>query len=231
MHFDHQHFRFTLIYFSILSLILLSLALIIRHGNEVYIVNGAHTPWLDGYFALITNLGDALYFIPALLCLVFIRYGYAVIMLITGVAHALIITIFKRLLYPEAGRPISLLNIDQLYFVPGIDVYSKMSFPSGHTATAFAFLVLISLYWKNRVLSVLLSFIALSVGISRIYLLQHFGMDVAMGAVIGTTTALITYYTIYTGGMTGWMNKRLHVNKNKQLRTLALLRQRLNSRV
>lgn len=230
MQLDQQHFRFNLLYFSFLSSILFLLALLVRHGNEVYFVNGMHTPWLDGYFAMITNLGDSLYFIPVLLCLFFIRYGYVVIMVVTGVAHALIVTLFKRVLYPHAGRPISLLNVEQLYFVPGVDVHSKMSFPSGHTATAFAFLVLVSLYMKNRSLTVLLSFIALSVGISRIYLLQHFGMDVAMGAIIGTATAFITYYTIFSGGMTGWMNKRLQFNKSKQLRNLALLRQRLSSR-
>lgn len=230
MQFEKRSFNFNLIYFSLISSILFIISLWFKRGDEVFLINGLHSPILDGYFSLITNLGDSLYFIPVLLALLFIRFGYAIIMVITGVAHALIISIFKRLLFPEAGRPITVLDTDRLYFVPGVDVYSKMSFPSGHTATAFAFIVLISLYFKNRFLTILLSLIALSVGVSRIYLLQHFGMDVAMGATIGSATAFITYYTIHTGGMTGWMNRRLQFNKNKSLRNLALLRQRFNSR-
>jgi membrane-associated phospholipid phosphatase len=230
MHSEQRLFNFNLTYYSIISLALILLSLWIKRGDEVFLINGLHSPLLDGYFAIITNLGDAFYFIPVLLVLVFIRYGYAVIMVITGLVHGIIVTIFKRLLFPDAGRPISILDVDQLYFVPGVNVYTKLSFPSGHTATAFAFFVLISLFFRSRLLTILFSLLALSVGISRIYLLQHFGIDIAMGATIGTLTAFITYYTIQTAGMNGWMNKRLQFNKNIRQRNIALLRQRFNSR-
>ncbi len=227
---EKRLFSFNLIYYSIISLILLFLSLWIKHGDEVLLINGLHSPLLDQYFAIITNLGNAFYFIPILIVLLFNRYGYALIMIVAGLAHAIIVSIFKHLLFPEAGRPKAVLDIDQLYFVPGVEVHSTMSFPSGHTATAFAFFVLISLFFRSRLLTILFSLLALSVGISRIYLLQHFGMDVAIGAVIGTVTAFISYYTILTGGMNGWMNKRLQLNRNKRFRNLSLLLNRFNLR-
>jgi undecaprenyl-diphosphatase len=60
----------------------------------------------------------------------------------------------------------------------------QFSFPSGHTMTAFAVCVSLSLFYPA--LSVGLFFCALSVAISRILLGMHFLSDVLAGALIGT---------------------------------------------
>jgi undecaprenyl-diphosphatase len=78
----------------------------------------------------------------------------------------------KRPCYIEPHRWATLLPPDQF------------SFPSGHTMTAFAICVSLSLFYPS--LAAVFSFCALSVAISRILLGMHFLSDVLAGALIGT---------------------------------------------
>ena len=63
----------------------------------------------------------------------------------------------------------------------------RFSFPSGHTITAFAVAVSLSLFYPEWAASLL--FCALSVAASRILLGMHFLSDVLAGAAIGTALA------------------------------------------
>jgi undecaprenyl-diphosphatase len=63
----------------------------------------------------------------------------------------------------------------------------QFSFPSGHTITAFAVAVTLSLFYPELAPGLL--FCALSVAASRILLGMHFLSDVLAGAVIGTMLA------------------------------------------
>lgn len=68
---------------------------------------------------------------------------------------------------------------------------SFTSFPSGHTATAFATataLVLMSRWWQKQWW--LAGCMAVLVGYSRVYLGQHFPLDVLVGSVIGVLSAV-----------------------------------------
>ena len=58
---------------------------------------------------------------------------------------------------------------------------------------SFCFCVTLSLYIKRNNWSLFLIVIAFLVGFSRIYLTQHFLIDVLVGALIGSLIALLTY--------------------------------------
>ncbi len=68
----------------------------------------------------------------------------------------------------------------------------QFSFPSGHTMTAFAVAVPLSLFYPD--LTIGLFFCALSIAMSRILLGMHFLSDVVAGALIGTALGYLGYF-------------------------------------
>lgn len=70
----------------------------------------------------------------------------------------------------------------------------QFSFPSGHTITAFAVAVSLSMFYPT--LAVGLLFCALSVGASRILLGMHFLSDVLAGALVGSGLAYLSVHVI-----------------------------------
>ena len=67
----------------------------------------------------------------------------------------------------------------------------QFSFPSGHTMTAFAIAVSLSLFYPSIMIGLL--FCAFSIAASRILLGMHFLSDVMAGALIGTGIGYIGY--------------------------------------
>ena len=68
----------------------------------------------------------------------------------------------------------------------------QFSFPSGHTMTAFAVAIPLSMFYPT--LSIGLLFCALSIAMSRILLGMHFLSDVVAGALIGTALGYLGYF-------------------------------------
>lgn len=67
----------------------------------------------------------------------------------------------------------------------------QYSFPSGHSITAFAVAVPLSLFYSS--LMVGLMFCALSVAISRVLLGMHFLSDVLVGSILGAAVGYWSY--------------------------------------
>tara|TARA_B100001287_G_scaffold81165_1_gene67553 strand:- start:337 stop:753 length:417 start_codon:yes stop_codon:yes gene_type:complete len=126
------------------------------------------------------------------------------LLLTTAVAQFL-----KRYVFSDLFRPTSvfkdLVDNGSWYLVEGVNLHEKYSFPSGHTATVFSVLILIALLMKNKKISVFLVLISFVVGLSRIYLSQHFLIDVLAGSLIGTVFSVLTYYFF-----------SIYLNKKKQ---------------
>lgn len=85
------------------------------------------------------------------------------------------------------------------------------SFPSGHTTTAFAVAVAISVFLpKSRWVLIPFAFIT---GLSRIYLGVHFPLDVAYGGLIG---ALIGVGSAQLVKLPRWNRKSVRSNRSAQ---------------
>lgn len=82
-----------------------------------------------------------------------------------------------------------------LNFVQGVQIYRYNSFPSGHTASAFALFFMFSIFVKDKRWAPVFFTLALLVGISRIYLLEHFFQDVYIGSLVGVCTTAAFYLT------------------------------------
>lgn len=213
--------RFFLSATSSVLLVILLAAILIPKGNDVLLVNGLHNDITDRFFTIITHAGDGKVFIPVIILMLFVRISYSLVALSAWAMHGVFCSVLKRLMFPESLRPAGILDDDLLYFVPGVVVHTNYSFPSGHTATAFCFAIVISLVMQKRIVFLATMGLALIVAYSRIYLLQHFLTDVVAGAVIGTATALACWYIFETYGKAPWLGHRLEIQLKRGSRDFA----------
>ena len=121
------------------------------------------------------------------------KYYLSVLLIINILLNGIIIQLLKRLVFNEYMRPLAVLGKEGFHFVEGVRVNTHYSFPSGHTSTGFAFFILLALFSKNSFTKVFLAFVAIIVGISRIYLFQHFFIDTYVGGMIAVFLTTITY--------------------------------------
>ena len=159
---------------------------------DIYLfVNKHNSEFLDLLFKFITNLGHGLFAIVIVLALLFWRYRYSITVLVAYLSSGLISQVFKRFIFPTTLRPAALCD-DACHFVEGIKLHYHHSFPSGHTTSAFAVFVCLAFFARNKSLQCLFFVLAIATGYSRIYLSQHFFIDVYFGALIGVIFAIFT---------------------------------------
>lgn len=182
------------------------------------LLNSFHNPFFDSFFKYMTFFGDGIFILILLLPITFIRVRFAILTVITYAISGLITQIIKHIV--QSPRPLNYLqNLDILHKIEGIDIYYFNSFPSGHTATAFSFFLLLSLITKNKRISFIFFLFAFFVGLSRIYLLQHFLVDVWAGSFIGVVITFIFYFIFESNEKINnsyWLNFSLYY-KLKQL--------------
>lgn len=158
-----------------------------------------NSPITDVFFHYYTLVGDWIPFAVAGL-LLFYNYRISLFILVSQLVCGIFSTTIKHLW--NEPRPI-------LYFqqhFPTIRLHQVLdehlntvhSFPSGHTITAFAFFLALCLYTKKPAIHFLYFVLALLVGLSRIYLSQHFAIDVLAGSFVGILAVFCTNYLIDT---------------------------------
>ena len=92
------------------------------------------------------------------------------------------------------NRPlIAIKEVNKIHIESWWPVLHYNSFPSGHTTSAFALLVFLTVFVfpKNNKIVSLLFALALLVGISRLYLAAHFFKDIYLGSIVGFGVAIV----------------------------------------
>jgi membrane-associated phospholipid phosphatase len=151
-----------------------------------------NSPIGDVFFHYYTVVGDWVpYAVVGLLF--FYRFNISSFVLISQLSTGLISIIIKQIW--NEPRPILYFKQHfptiQLHQVAGEHINLFHSFPSGHTITAFAFFLALAFYTKKQSLHFLYFVLAFLVGFSRIYLSQHFAVDVVAGSIIGVSVTVM----------------------------------------
>lgn len=110
-----------------------------------------------------------------------------VLIFISVALSAIVANILKYTL--DMPRPYELYP-----FIKKLGSGGSPSFPSGHTADAFAFAMTVSLLWHKWKIAIPVFVWASLVGYSRMSLGVHFPSDVIAGAIIGVTCAVAMYW-------------------------------------
>ncbi len=171
------------------------LLVLTNHGDVVLWLNERHTPFLDVLFKYWTYLGDGVLLGVLGLFLLFTNY-YRFLLFLVGVAlQTVFVHIFKQWLYANEPRPKVFFQdiVDSLHFVEGVAIRGYDSFPSGHTASGFFLCFFLIMLVKNQMLRLVFFIIAVGVGLSRIYLMQHFARDVFFGSFFGILSVLLAF--------------------------------------
>ena len=146
--------------------------------------------WLNPVFEAVTwagTFGGVFLAIALLLSLRRGRHSLAPLVLAAIGAADGLAWLLKRL----TGRvrpPLQLPDIHTLVPLPTSD-----SFPSGHSATAFAAATVLALALRSGRVTAALFVLAAAVGYSRLYVGVHFPLDVLAGAALGVVTGAATW--------------------------------------
>jgi membrane-associated phospholipid phosphatase len=165
-------------------------------AGSFLLLNNWHSSLADEFFIQYTNFGDGIFAVLFSLFLFFVlkkrKAGF--VMLIAYASTGIVAQIIKPLV--ESPRPETYFFPQRFsFFIDDVIHTGHSSFPSGHTVTAFALAAVLSYYaGKNTVLQLLFLLFAISVGYSRIYLSQHFLIDVLAGSFIGVAGAVLCIY-------------------------------------
>lgn len=199
-------------FFIPVALFLLScslLALWVPYSHEIVFFNDLrHEPW-NTLFQFFTFCGEAWAYAVFGIALLFWKPKYTALVALVGLLALPIGYVFKDTI--GIDRPITYFEKNdaaaQLVLVPGIQLNrGQTSFPSGHTMSAFALYSLLALMLgkeKER-WGLLLALIAILTGISRIFLVQHFLVDVLAGAGLGLMlSGLVWKFYLYFANKQG----------------------------
>lgn len=155
-------------------------------------INQFHTSFFDVFFKYTTFLGDGAVFGVLAVVFLFIKRKMFYVFVVSGVLTLLITHLFKKILFKGILRPAAALSDESLHLVDGVKMAMLNSFPSGHTTTAFAIFTILCLYFakcKSQYLWVSLAIVA---GLSRVYLSQHFLIDIFFGSFIGIIIGIVS---------------------------------------
>jgi membrane-associated phospholipid phosphatase len=177
---------------------------------------------LDGFFAYATHLGDGLFAVAIAVICAFKSVRISLYILLSYAGAGIVSYVLKHWVYYEVTRPHFVFQYyvrEQLKLIDGVDVVAFHSFPSGHALSAFALFFCLLFVTRNYVWKLLFLVLAILAAYSRVYLSQHWLIDVYVGSIIGFIFAVLLYFVFYSQNKWSQLNAGLNQllsNRKKQ---------------
>ncbi len=190
--------KFFIIPFAVFLITALYFILIYSKIDIHIYINSHQNIFFNYIFKYITHFGSGIFAAIFVFALLFIKYKWAIIATISNLLISGIVQFLKRIVFPENNRPSHIFRYFyegnyKLSIIEGTDPGIHYSFPSGHSATAFAIFFLIAIIVKNQSLKFFIFLFALLTAFSRVYLSWHFLQDTVAGSFIGFLITIFVF--------------------------------------
>jgi membrane-associated phospholipid phosphatase len=191
---------FIIPYAIVLSTVVCFMLIYGKADIHIYLNRFRH-PAADWFFKYFTHTGDGLFAGLFTISLLFIKFRYALIAAISTTLTGLIVQFLKLVVFEDLCRPLMYFETVytgsyELRLVNDAPPGLFYTFPSGHSATAFAIFFLLALISKKKIIKFLFFIVAGISAYSRVYLSWHFLGDIAMGSFIGVLITFFAYWII-----------------------------------
>ena len=190
-------------------------------GDAIFFFSRNRSPFGNFFFTWFTKVGEHATYVFLVIFFLFIRFRYSVLLAVTGITVMIVSFLSKGFFLHDRPKLFfeKLGNTDAVTLVEGVyQVTRQTSFPSGHTMSGFALFGMLAFILRGQKVMGFICFLtALLIGISRIYLVQHFLKDVYVGAIFGVAIALLLF----------WLHSALPKNENRWYDRRFLLKKRV----
>ena len=174
------------------------------------LLNRYHTPWLDSFFFHYTHFCNWPMYVLMVLPLLCRRPVWSAVLGAAEGLSAIVAHCVKYLCNMPRPKPVfeeliethpGLYDAWQETIVEAVELHSWYSFPSGHTTAFFAFFATLAFLYaeepkapSKQEFGLICLILAALGGYSRIYLSQHFLLDVTVGMAIGVICSVVIFY-------------------------------------
>lgn len=192
MHLYTKHLRLPIILSALLAVFLFTLTYVLGNRDAFLLLNGDGGKFADYFFAIVTELGNGALWAVIAVWFYYKRKRFFPLALYTFLTSTVITQIFKYFIIPDEPRPSKAITDAAYHFVESVELHTVSSFPSGHSATAFCIYFLLVLVYPHKWLMYAGFIYGIIVGYSRVYLAQHFPLDIAGGITVAIASILIS---------------------------------------
>lgn len=190
----------------LIGLTIITLSFFLGKNNLFLIFNSNLGSFANTFFFILTLLGDAFIWIPFLIYIFVKRRALFFLTIASFILVTIVVQGVKRLPIGENLRPyysmvaerndIHSVYIEEPNFFSKTEFLHKIwekflveeftpnqfhSFPSGHASTIFSIFLICILFVESSIWLFIFFILTLAIGYSRIYLAQHFPIDIAGG--------------------------------------------------
>lgn len=196
--------------------------LFVGKGEIVLFINQHRTLFWDYFFTKTSALGNAWTVVIVLFLVLRFKLKWLAVFLLAFGLQVVVVLLLKKGIYAGELRPYLYFKglglMDAIELVEGVKIRYVNSFPSGHTATIFFLVSFFALLSRNQTASWVLMSLGLIVGFSRIYLVQHFFVDVYFGMLFGTLSSISAYLVVRAHPKI-WHTKQIKVDVQRMQQT------------